>query len=88
MSTPVDPIQTFATQEAANLTAVSNALTSIVTGITALDTLIQQLQNQGTTVLSPGDQSLLDQISAQSAALVTQATAVSTAAPVVGQVKK
>lgn len=79
MTSP-DAIQTFAAAEAAVLTSLATALNNIATGITALDALITQLQNSPSTI-STGDQALLDQISAQSAALVTQANAISTAAP-------
>ena len=79
MTSP-DAIQTFAAAEAAVLTSLTTALNNIATGIAALDALITQLQNSPGTI-SASDQALLDSISAQSAALVTQANAISTAAP-------
>jgi hypothetical protein len=74
-------ITDWAATEQASLTAISNTLNSIVTGIAALDALIQGFQNSPGT-LSAADQAALNAISAQSAALVAQSAAISTAPPV------
>jgi hypothetical protein len=82
MSTPADPIQTFAAQEQANLTAIGLALTNIAAGVNGLDTLIQQLQAQiaaGASTLTAADQTLLNNIVASSSGLVTQANAAAAA---------
>jgi K+/H+ antiporter YhaU regulatory subunit KhtT len=84
MSTTNDPIQTFATQEAANLTAAQAAINSIATGVTNLDNTIVQLEAQiaaGSSTLTAADQTLLTNLVAQSSALVAQAQAVSTTPP-------
>lgn len=73
-------ITDWATQEQADLTAISATLDAIVTGVQALDTLITNFQaNVG--VLSTADQDALDQVKAASDALVTKAGAISTTAP-------
>ena len=54
------------------LAGVQTNLASIAAGITALDDLIQKLQNSPGT-LGPADQAALDAISTQSAALATAA---------------
>ena len=86
MSTPADPIQTFATAEQANIAATAAALTNIATGVGGLDTLIQQLQaslasGSGGSTVSAADQTLLNNVVAASGALVTQAQAISTTPP-------
>jgi hypothetical protein len=63
-----------------NLTATSAALTSIATGVLALDALIVGFQNSPGT-LSAADQAALDAIVAQSAALASQASAINTNPP-------
>ena len=73
-------ITDWAATEEADLTAISNTLNGIVTGVTALDTLIQSLQAAGGQ-LSASDLATLAQVKTQSAALVTQAAAISTAVP-------
>ncbi len=73
-------IQAFAASEGPVLTSLATAITALGTGITALDALITQLQNSSGTI-SASDQALLDQIQAQSNALVTQVNAISTAPP-------
>ena len=75
-----DAIQAFATAEAAILNSLSAALTNLANGIIALDAMITAFQNSPGT-LSSSDQAALNAISAQSTALVTQANAISTAAP-------
>ena len=69
-------ITDWADQEEADLTAISGTLNAIVTGVKALNDLIAQLKGGG---LSPADAAKLAEVKAQSAALVTQAAAISTA---------
>lgn len=73
-------IQAFAAAEQATLASLATAITALGTGITALDALITTLQNSGGTI-SAADQATLDQIQAQSKALVAQAAAISTTPP-------
>ena len=73
-------ITDWAAAEQADLTSISSTLNAIVTGVTALDTLIENFQNSPGS-LSATDQAALDAITAASAALVTQAAAISTAPP-------
>ncbi len=73
-------IATFAAAEEATLASLATAITALGTGITALDALITTLQNSGGTI-SAADQATLDQIQAQSKALVAQAAAISTTPP-------
>lgn len=80
MSAVPTGVATFAAAEGAQLGVISGALVSIAAGVIALDTLITNLQNSPGQ-LSASDQASLDAIQAQSAALVTQVTAISTAAP-------
>jgi hypothetical protein len=75
-----DAIQAFAAAEAAILNSLSAALTNLANGILALDAMIVAFQNSPGT-LSSADQTALNAISAQSTALVTQANAITTAAP-------
>lgn len=72
-------ITDWAATEQADLTAISTTLDGVVSGITNLDTLIQNLQS-GT--LSSADSAALDAVKAASAALVTKSAAISTTAPV------
>lgn len=72
-------ITDWAAAEQADLTTISTTLDGVVTGIEALDAKITELQTSGT--LSPADQAALDSIKAASAALLTKAEAISTAAP-------
>ncbi len=73
-------ITDWAATEQADLTAIKGTLTSIVTGVTALDALISQLQTEG---LPPSDVAALAAVKAASAALVIQAAAISVAPPAV-----
>jgi hypothetical protein len=80
----MSPVQTFATQEAANLAATSTALTGVTTGIAALDADIQQLQSQiaaSSSNLTAADQASLDALVVSSGQLVTQSQGISTAIP-------
>lgn len=70
----------WAAQEQADLTAISNTLDTVVTGIAALDKLITDFQNSPGT-LSAADQAALDAIKAASGALVTKASAISVTPP-------
>jgi predicted metal-dependent enzyme (double-stranded beta helix superfamily) len=74
-------ITDWAAQEQADLTAISNTLDTVVSGIAALDALITQFQNSPGT-LSPSDQAALDGIQAASKALVTKSSAISVTPPV------
>jgi hypothetical protein len=74
-------ITDWAASEGANLQTISTTLDGVVTGIAALNKLITDFQNSPGT-LSPSDQAALDAIQSQSAALVTQAGAISVSAPV------
>lgn len=74
-------IDDFATAQQSALDSISASLDGIATGITALDTLITNLQNSPGT-LSASDQAALDAIQASSKSLVAKAAAVSTAPPV------
>lgn len=80
MATGNDPIQNFATATQANLNALDAKLTDLQNGISNLDQLIIQFQNSPGT-LSEQDQAFLDQIQAQSAALVAKANAISVVPP-------
>jgi broad specificity polyphosphatase/5'/3'-nucleotidase SurE len=73
-------IQDWAAQEQADLTAISNTLDTIVSGVAALDKLITDFQNSPGT-LSAADQAALDAIKAASGALVTKAAAISVTPP-------
>lgn len=73
-------ISAFAASEGAVLNSLATAITAVGVGVIALDALITQLQNSPGNI-SPADQALLDQIQAQSNALVTQVNAISTTAP-------
>ena len=73
-------IQDWAAQEQADLTAISNTLDTIVTGVAALDKLITDFQNSPGT-LSAADQAALDAIKAASGALVSKAQAISVTPP-------
>ena len=73
-------ITDWAAREEANLTTISGTLDTIVAGIKALDDKITALQNSPGT-LSPADQAALDQIEADSKALVTKAAAIDTTPP-------
>lgn len=73
-------ITDWAAKQQADLTAISGVLDSIATGVNALDALIKQLQNTSGSI-TPEDQALLDQIEAQSAALVTKAQQINTQPP-------
>jgi division protein CdvB (Snf7/Vps24/ESCRT-III family) len=73
-------ITDWAAKEQTDLAAIAATLNGIVAGITALDTLITQLE---ATVVSPTpeEQAALDAVTAASDALVVQAAAISTAPP-------
>ncbi len=73
-------ITDWAAQEQADLSAISNTLDTVVTGITALDALITAFQNSPGT-LSPEDQAALDGIQTASKALVAKASAISVEPP-------
>jgi len=73
-------ITDYATAEEADLTAIGTTLGAVVSGISALDTIIQNLQGGG---LSANDAAALATVKAQSTALVTQASAINTTPPVV-----
>lgn len=73
-------ITDWATKEQADLTAIQGTLTSIVSGIAALDAQITAFQNSPGT-LSATDQAALNAIQSASDALVTQSAAISTTAP-------
>ena len=74
-------ITDWAAQEEADLSAISTTLDNVVSGIAALDALITAFQNSPGT-LTPQDQAALDAIQASAHALVTKASAISTAPPV------
>jgi hypothetical protein len=74
-------ITDFAAAEGVSLAAISATLDSIVAGVAALDTLINNFQNSP-GALTPADQAALDGIQAASAALVTKAAAISVTPPV------
>jgi hypothetical protein len=80
MATTPDAIQTLANAETAVLKSVSDALTTLASGVLALDVIIQNFQNSPGT-LSPADQAALDSISSASSALAAQATAINTTPP-------
>ena len=71
----------WAASEQADLAAISTALDTVVTGVSALDKLITNFQNSPGT-LSPSDQAALDAIQSASKAVVAKAAAISTVAPV------
>ena len=71
----------WAASEQADLAAISTALDTVVTGVSALDNLITNFQNSPGT-LSATDQSALDAIQSASHTLVTKAQAISTVPPV------
>ena len=73
-------ITDWAAAEQADLTQISTTLDAIVAGVTALDTLITNFQNSPGTLSAP-DQAALDGIQAASKALVSKASAISTAPP-------
>jgi len=73
-------IQTFAAAEQATLASLATAITTVGTGVIALDALITTLQNSPGTI-SAADQATLDQIQAASKALVAQVNAISTTPP-------
>jgi hypothetical protein len=77
-------ITDWAAAEQADLTAISNTLTSLVAGIAALDAqIVAQIvafQNSPGT-LSASDQAALTAIQTASAALVTQSAAISVTPP-------
>jgi hypothetical protein len=88
MSSPVDPITAFVTEEEANLTSVQTQVsTVIVPGITALDTLIANFQQNLTSTLTPADAQALAAMNAASTALVAQVAAVNVTAPLPPSVK-
>ena len=66
---------------AANLASVQTTLNNIVSGISALDALITQLETTAGDSLTPATQAALDAVSNASTALVAQANAVSTEPP-------
>jgi hypothetical protein len=70
----------FAIAEGQVLTALKASLTNLGNGVLALDAMIVAFQASPGT-LSPADQAALDDIVAQSQALATQATAISTTPP-------
>lgn len=72
-------ITDWAATEQADLAAISGTLDGIVTGVAALDTLIQNLETSGGT--SAADLQALADVKAASAALVAKAAAISTAPP-------
>jgi len=74
-------ITDWAATEDADLTGIQTALAAVVTGISALDAEITAFNNSPGT-LSAADQAALTTLKAHSAALVTQAQAISTVAPV------
>lgn len=73
-------IATFAAAEQTTLASLATAISTVGAGVIALDALITQLQASPGTI-SAADQTLLDQIQAQSQALVTQVNAISTTPP-------
>ena len=73
-------ITDWAAAEQADLSTIQATLNGIVTGITALDTLITNLQATATT-LSPDDLAALTAVKTASDLLVTQSQAISTTAP-------
>ena len=82
MSSPIDPVTSFVANETANLTAIQNQVANvIVPGITALDTLITNFQQNLTSTLTPADQQALTAMNAASTALVAQVSAVNVSAP-------
>ena len=74
-------ITDWAAQEQQSLDAISSTLDSIVAGVAALDTLINNFQNSPGT-LSPSDQAALDAIQASSKTLVAKVQAISVNPPV------
>ena len=74
-------ITDWAATEEADLTAISNTLNGIVTGVTALDTAHPEFCRLRAASSSASDLATLAQVKTQSAALVTQAAAISTAVP-------
>ena len=78
--TNMSQITDWAAEQQADLTAISNTLDTVVAGIAALDELITNFQNSPGAI-TPEDQAALDQIQNASHALVTKASAISTAAP-------
>jgi hypothetical protein len=73
-------IAKFAAAEQTTLDSLAAAVTTVNQGVLALDALIAQLQNSP-GILSPADQTLLDQIQTQSQALVSQVQAINTTPP-------
>ena len=69
-------ITDWAAKEQADLDAISATLDGVVSGIAALDAMIQAFQNSPGT-LSPSDQAALDAISSASTTLKDKAAAIS-----------
>ena len=78
--TNMSQLTDWAAQEQADLTAISNTLDQVVTGVAALDVMITTFQNSPGT-LSAADQAALDGIQAASKALVVKSAAISVAPP-------
>jgi hypothetical protein len=70
----------WAAQQQADLTTIASSLTTVVTGIAALDTLITNFQNSPGT-LNATDQAALDGIQASVKSLVTQSAAINVTPP-------
>lgn len=82
MTSP-DAIQIFAAAEGVILTSLATALNNIGTGVSALDTLITNLQAQlaAGAPLTQAQQDALNAVITASQGLVTQANAISTTPP-------
>lgn len=83
MSTQNSAIQSVVQQVEANFTAVKQNLTTIATGVQALDAKIVALQQQLSTsgTLSADDQAALNQVVTDSATLVQQSQSIDTSVP-------
>jgi chromosome segregation ATPase len=84
MATNQDAVQAAFTASEANFGTIKTALTSIASGVAALDAQIQMLAQQvalGSSTLSAADQSSLNQLVSDSAILASQAQGISTAPP-------
>ena len=76
-----DTVQNLAASVEANFAATKTQLTTIATGVTALDAKIVALQAQIASGLSAADQAALQALVADSAALAAQAKAIDTTPP-------
>lgn len=70
----------FAAKEQLDIDALNTKLDSLATGVTALEAAITTLQNT-VTGLTPEEQAALDNVTAQSDALVAKASAIDTTVP-------